>query len=157
MKKVIEYVKLKNELENKEFSKKGIELHIYMTKELEKMRSELQKDDDELTSYWRHILDEYKYYPRYKMIWALADRIKLFYMEAKEYYNDNRYEVQSIINFSSSKRPYGNKDVSASILYSLGVDKYDMLQIASVPKEIQEWCMELHKEVVKYLEESKLY
>lgn len=174
MRKIVTYVKLKHALENMDYPSFGEALNNSTTREeaseeydkevdnyftnsniVSEMKTNLSKDKEEILSYWLWILADYRYYPREKMLWVLADRMKLSYMEYVS--RQGLRTIMSIEDFAYEKRPYGNKDVPASILYNLGLDRYDVLDFASVPEEIQEWCMKLHEEVIEYMKESTFY
>lgn len=113
---------------------------------IDELRNEIRKDKNGLLEYWRYIIEDYKYSPRYKFVCRLSDRANGLYYE-----NVLKYEyTDSLIDHMHSKRPYGNKNIPASVLYSLGIDKYNVLEIIdSIPEEIEEWCFKLHEETIE--------
>lgn len=58
--------------------------------------------------------------------------------------------LPTIEEFSQSKRPYGNKDVPASILYRLGWDEKGYLSYR-LPEFVNELCMKMHEEVLTWM------
>lgn len=57
------------------------------------------------------------------------------------------FDKMDVIEFWSSKRPYGNKDVEVSIAYSLGWDYKRILTISDLPEFMRIEARELHEEV----------
>lgn len=71
------------------------------------------------------------------------------YLENQAYQTSlkEKYEAESMLDFWDSKRPYGNKDIPASIAYTLGWGSEELLQ-EELPQFVQDAAYELH-ELVK--------
>ena len=124
-----------------------IEKYDELKIQLEEMKNKIQNDNTLILQYWLAILKDYKYYPRYKFINSLESK-------ARQVCGDND---ESLSDHLESKRPYGNKNIPASILHSLGIDRYDVLSIVDIiPRKIEDWCMELHEDVVEYVRVSNI-
>lgn len=63
------------------------------------------------------------------------------------YYQNDEEECHNILDHWGSKRPYGNKDVAASIAFNLGWDYQRRLCTEHMPKWVEEEAMMLHETV----------
>lgn len=71
-------------------------------------------------------------------------------------YKENEYDLlvgrttspMSPVEFWSSKRPYGNKDVDASIAYNLGWDYKRLMTSSALPDFVIEETEKLHAKVL---------
>lgn len=63
------------------------------------------------------------------------------------FYYRNRELNQTIYEFYSSKRPYGNKNISESIAFNLGWDWARVLCKTQMPDWVEKIAMDLHKRV----------
>jgi hypothetical protein len=67
-------------------------------------------------------------------------------------------EYTSILSFyNEAKRPYGNKDVAASIAYNLGWDSDRLLMYQGVPDDVAREAMDVHRRVGHLIYEEIAY
>lgn len=78
----------------------------------------------------------------------LVSVLKGFYLEDCWFHNVQPTR-QGLIDFTDSKRPYGNKDLEASIAFNLGWDWAGVLTRVAAPKMIQDEANRLHDLVIK--------
>jgi hypothetical protein len=114
--------------------------------------NELEGKD--LHDYWDNILD--RRMPEQDEIERLIVVLKGFYFDhcRNEGTLDSTDHKQGIIEFWRSKRPYGNKDVPASIAFNLGWDYKRQLCYHALPKFIEKIAEDLHNKVLKELEDN---
>ena len=72
---------------------------------------------------------------------------------AKE--TDQPYELMTPEEFWDSKRPYGNKDIPASIAFNLGWDYKRKLTTERMPEWVENVAWDLHEKVLKEIKEEK--
>lgn len=96
----------------------------------------------EMTPYWEDVM-------RNRM--ETYFEIKRLEMVLKGYWNDhiaNNEGIEddmSLLEFWNSKRPYGNKDVEASIAFNLGWDYKRVLTAEYMPTRVREEAARLHE------------
>lgn len=75
--------------------------------------------------------------------------LKGFYLEQCTF-SKKQPTLDGLIDFWDSKRPYGNKDIPSSILYTLGLDYGRVLcwDFKDIPKNIEELCDKWHEDVL---------
>lgn len=118
-------------------------------------RERNEPTEQEIHDYWKEIFDR-----RTKDkdllqrdIWRLCAALEgEFYMHMFCNLSSNSiYSLPTILDFSDSKRPYGNKDVPASILFRLGWDEKGYLSWR-LPEFVRDKCEQLHHEVIRNME-----
>ncbi len=116
-------------------------------------------EGEDLAKYWASILE--RRMPETYEIERLVTVMKGFYFRSLEHEHetqpehfslDSAFSQQAFINFHDEKRPYGNKDVAASIAFNLGWDYKRQLCYHEMPDNIKFICNDLH---VKVLAEIK--
>jgi hypothetical protein len=109
--------------------------------------------DKGLSEYWNSLLD--RRMPEGREVERLISVMKGFYFSYcihNETLNQNH--EQGLIEFHSSKRPYGNKDIPASIAFNLGWDYKRQLCYYALPDEIEAIAEDLHKKVLEELKKN---
>jgi hypothetical protein len=106
-----------------------------------------------VNEYWRTLLD--RRMPETYEIERLITVLKGFYL-SDCIYNETLQQdhKKGLIEFWGSKRPYGNKDVPASIAFNLGWDYKRQLCFHAMPDNIEAVANELHNKVLQEIEEN---
>jgi hypothetical protein len=73
-----------------------------------------------------------------------ADEVSRLVVILRGFYLLELGSYSSLFEFYESKRPYGDKDIAASIAFYLGWDRDRMLCKVPMPKWVREQAMELH-------------
>jgi hypothetical protein len=110
----------------------------------------MKLDEEELKEYWATLLD--RRMPEHDDVERLINILKGRYLT--ERLHDGippTGRVADLIEFHGSKRPYGNKDVAASIVFNLGWDYKRQLCHGDMPEAIREAALRLHEAVLAYL------
>ena len=103
--------------------------------------------------YWKDIMEN----RRMEEYWEL-DRLETILKG--NLYDHNEYakeinqlhDIMTPLEFWDSKRPYGNKNIEASIAYSLGWDYKRLLTTSVLPDFVEEEARKLHHQLRKELE-----
>lgn len=123
------------------------------------MSSDIKLVGRSLKKYWTSMLQ--RRMPEHDEINRLITIMKGFYFSQikNEFENDPEAfkfdkfsSINEFIDFHDSKRPYGSKDVEASIAYNLGWDYKRQLCFYPMPEEILIVCEDLHKKVLATLQ-----
>ena len=77
------------------------------------------------------------------------------YCNKKNFIDLTDYDLAYFIE--NAKRPYGNKDIEASIAFNLGWDSKRRLEKERLPEFVKKEALELHQEVIKYIKENKKF
>ena len=115
------------------------------------LNSKEQMRVDVPDSYWKDSLskqreDDY-------LVIRLIHCIKGHYLE--DCFNNKKIPTRKgVLEFSDSKRPYGNKDVEASIAFNLGWDWAGVLHSVGVPEFVFNEASRLHDLVVVELQKE---
>lgn len=86
--------------------------------------------------------------------------LKGYLYEQNEYAKriENQLAIHTPIEFWETKRPYGNKDIPASIAFHLGWDNERKLTKERLPEFIEEKAMEIHQLVlVNLVREARIH
>lgn len=86
----------------------------------------------------------------------LENKLLSEYFQHICYNKDNSITLDS---FFDSKRPFGNKDITASIIYNARIDELDAMSKLKcyLPTNIKNYCLELFNQVKNNLLENKVY
>ena len=130
-----------------------LEKYLYLRKinKHEKLRKEIQAEistnmPEYWLNYWYDILT--KLDGKYKKY----NNKELIIQSIKGFYFDEQPTQMTLKEFAGSKRPLGNKNIPASIIYRLGIDINDVLEISDIlPRFIENWCNNLLDEIIKEL------
>lgn len=106
--------------------------------------------------YWRDIMLNRRM-PIEDEVTRLTSALFGFLYRENEYNNlTGRYsDIMTPIEYWDSKRPYGNKDVDASIAYNLGWDHMRLMTTSALPEFVIKETEKLHNLVLEELLEHK--
>lgn len=119
------------------------------------MREKLE--GQELAQYWSTLLD--RRMPEEDEVNRLICVLKGQYLSHVKHYEiplpaTSEALLAGLLDFQGEKRPYGNKDVPASIAYQLGWDYKRQLCYHAMPEEAEKEAERLHEAVYKELQEN---
>lgn len=106
-------------------------------------------------SYWEDVMKHRM--PKQEEVWRLETILK------GNLYDHNNYalecnrpeEIMTPYEFWDTKRPYGNKDIEASIAFNLGWDYKRVLCHERMPEFVRKEAMELHDLLRQHLIENE--
>jgi hypothetical protein len=113
----------------------------------------MELEGKDLYDYWNSTLDR-RMSEDYE-IERLINVLKGFYLSYCIHNETLQQDhKKGLIEFWDSKRPYGNKDIPASIAFNLGWDYKRQGCFHAMPKFIEMAAEDLHNKVLKELDEN---
>ncbi len=101
-------------------------------------------NDKELQKYWLNVMS--RKMPFEDELYRLKIVLHGHYQIREEFYQN-----YTLVEFHNSKRPYGNKDIEASIAFQLGWDYQRTLCENDMPLWVREFAKNLHIALGNYI------